>query len=185
MSARHRRTYGAIYEVMLASAFTLMPFIGFVLAGNPDGFRLIALPGGLALGVVPLLVHFGLPESPRRYLSRGDPQAAIDTVNGMITRCGGRVLPLTVAALGTDLQTTRGELLSFMALFRRSQRRWTMVGIICSTTALSAYHYSAILLPKALVDQRALDAVCRMGTPADIGSAVALLCAEMRFPCWA
>ena len=72
MPAQHRRTYGAIYEVMLASAFTLLPFVGFVLADNPDGFRLIALPGGLALGVVPLLVHFGLPESPRWYLSRGN-----------------------------------------------------------------------------------------------------------------
>jgi len=59
MPAQHRRTFGAIYEVMLASAFTLLPFVSFVLADNPDGFRLIALPGGLALGVVPLLVHFG------------------------------------------------------------------------------------------------------------------------------
>ena len=33
MPAHHRRTYGAIYEVMLASAFTLLPFVGFVLAG--------------------------------------------------------------------------------------------------------------------------------------------------------
>ena len=52
MPAQHRRTYGAIYEVMLASAFTLLPFVGFVLAGNPIGFRLIALPGGLTLGIV-------------------------------------------------------------------------------------------------------------------------------------
>src|ERR1700723_2468632 len=56
MPAQHRGTYGAIDEVMLASAFTLLPLIGFLLAGNPLGFRLIALPGGLALGVVPLLV---------------------------------------------------------------------------------------------------------------------------------
>ncbi len=48
MPARHRGTYGAIYEVMLAAAFTLLPFVAFTLAGNPDGFRLIALPGGLA-----------------------------------------------------------------------------------------------------------------------------------------
>jgi putative MFS transporter len=155
MPAQHRRTYGAIYEVMLASAFTLLPFVGFVLADNPDGFRLIALPGGLALGVVPLLVHFGLPESPRWYLSRGDSRAAVDTVNRMIARCGGRVLPVTVAALGKDLQTTREELPSFMALFHRGQLRWTIVGIICSATALTAYYCSAILLPKALVDQGA------------------------------
>ena len=53
MPKQHRRTFGAIYEVMLASAFTLLPFVGFLLAGNPNGFRLIALPGGLALGIVP------------------------------------------------------------------------------------------------------------------------------------
>ena len=155
MPAHHRRTFGAIYEVMLASAFTLLPFVSFVLADNPDGFRLIALPGGLALGVVPLLVHFGLPESPRWYLSRGDSRAAVDTVNRMIARCGGRVLPLTVAALGTDLQTKGGEVPSFMALFRRGQLRWTIIGIICSTTAGTAYYCSAVLLPKALVDQGA------------------------------
>ena len=132
-----------------------LPFVGFVLADNPNGFRLIALPGGLALGIVPLLVHFGLPESPRWYLSRGDSQAAVDTVNRMIARCGGRVPPVTVAALGKDLQTTREELPSFMALFRRGQLRWTIVGIICSASALTAYYCSAILLPKALVDQGA------------------------------
>ena len=157
MPAKHRRTFGAIYEVMLASAFTLLPFASFVLSDNPDGFRLIALPGGLALGVVPLLVHFGLPESPRWYLSRGDPQTAVDTVNRMIARCGGRVLPLTVAALGTgtDLQTKGGALPSFTALFRRGQLRWTIIGIICATTAATAYYCSAVLLPKALVDQGA------------------------------
>ena len=46
MPARHRRTFGAIYEVMLASAFAVLPFVSFVLADNPDAFRLIALPGG-------------------------------------------------------------------------------------------------------------------------------------------
>src|ERR1700739_1424379 len=84
MPAQHRRTFGAIYEVMLASAFTLLPFVGFVLAGNPEGFRLIALPGGLAVGVVPFLVHFGLPESPRWHLSRGNTKAALEAVNRII-----------------------------------------------------------------------------------------------------
>jgi MFS family permease len=156
MPAQHRRTYGAIYEVMLASAFTLLPFVGFVLAGNPIGFRLIALPGGLALGVVPLLVHFGLPESPRWYLSRGEPQAAIDTVNRIIARGGGRVPPLTLADLGTALRTTREELPPFSALFGPGQLRWTVVGILCSTAASTAYYCSAILLPKALIDQGAV-----------------------------
>jgi putative MFS transporter len=153
MPAQHRRTYGAIYEVMLASAFTLLPLVGFVLAGNPIGFRLIALPGGLALGVVPLLVHFAIPESPRWHLRRGNLQAAVDTVNLMIRRCGSRVPPLTMAALGPHLPMERAQLPGIMALFRPGQLRWTVVGILSGMTAGTAYYACAILLPKALVDQ--------------------------------
>jgi len=155
MPKQHRRTYGAIFEVMLASAFTLLPFVGFLLAGNPDGFRLIALPGGLALGVVPLLVHFGLPESARWYLRRGDPQAAVATVNQMIARCGNKVPPLTVPDLGPHVEDAVEALPPFSALFARGQRQWTVVGIVIYAAATTAYYCSAILLPKALVDQGA------------------------------
>src|SRR6202022_3050220 len=126
MPAQHRRTYGAIYEVMLASAFTLLPFVGFVLAGNPEGFRLIALPGGLALGVVPLRVHFGLPESPRWHLSRGNTKAAVEAVNRMIAHSGGRIPPLTIAALGTGPETVREALPPIKALFGPGQLRLTL-----------------------------------------------------------
>jgi MFS family permease len=153
MPARHRRTYGAIYEVMLASAFTLLPFVGFLLAGNPLGFRLIALPGGLALGVVPLLVHYAIPESPRWFLRRGELQAAVDTVNRMIRRCGSRVPPLTLAELGPRTASVQEQLPPFSALFRPGQLRWTVIGILSGVSAGSAYYTCAILLPKALVDQ--------------------------------
>ena len=43
--------------------FALLPFVGFMLAGSPIGFRWIALPGGLALFVVPAIVHFVIPQS--------------------------------------------------------------------------------------------------------------------------
>lgn len=154
MPKQHRRTYGAIFEVMLASAFTLLPFVGFLLAGNPDGFRLIALPGGLALGIVPLLVHFGLPESPRWYLRRGDPQTAVATVNRMIARCGNRVAPMTVPELGPNVAQIEA-LPPFSALFAAGQLQWTVVGIVLYAAATTAYYCSAILLPKALVDQGA------------------------------
>ena len=153
MPAQHRRTFGAIFEVMLASAFTLLPLLGFVLAGNPEGFRLIALPGGLALVVVPLLVHFGLPESPRWHLSRGNPEAAVDAVNRMVDRSGGRIPPLTIGALGTGLKTAREALPPIKALFCPGQLRWTLVGTACYAVGTTAYYCSAILLPKALVDQ--------------------------------
>jgi MFS family permease len=155
MPKQHRRTYGAIFEVMLASAFTLLPFVGFLLAGDPNGFRLIALPGGLALGIVPLLVHFGLPESARWHLRRGNPQAAVETVNRMIARCGNRVPPMTLAELGPNLEDAQEALPPFAALFRAGQLRWTVVGILCYAAATTAYYCSAILLPKALVDQGA------------------------------
>jgi hypothetical protein len=100
---------------------------------------LIALPGGLALGVVPLLVHFAIPESPRWYLRRGQLQSAVDTVNRMIRRCGSRVPPLTVGGLGPHVTIGRDELPPFMALFRPGQLRWTIVGIITGLSASTAY----------------------------------------------
>ncbi|MGA8382543.1 MAG: MFS transporter, partial [Stellaceae bacterium] len=100
MPAQHRRTYGAIYEMMLASSFTLVPLVGFMVAGNPNGFRLLALPAVLGLFVVPLLVYLVIPESPRWYLRRGNPEAAVAIVNRIVGRCGNRVAPLTVTALG-------------------------------------------------------------------------------------
>src|SRR4029077_4501053 len=90
----------AIYEVMLASAFTLLPFVGFVLADHPNGFRLIGLPGGVPLFIAPVLIYFLIPESPRWLLRRGRQQAAIDSVNLIIRRCGGRVPRMTHAELG-------------------------------------------------------------------------------------
>ena len=155
MPARHRRTFGAIYEVMLASAFTLLPFIAFILAGNPEGFRLIALPGGVALGVVPLLVLVGLPESPRWHLSRGNPKAAVDAVNSMIARSGGRIPPLTIAALGTGVEKVREVLPPIKALLGPGQLRRTLIGTACFAVATTAFYCSAILLPKALIDQGA------------------------------
>ena len=155
MPKQHRRTYGAIFEVMLASAFTLLPFVGFILADNPNGFRLIALPGGLALGVVPLLVHFSLPESARWHLRQGNPQAAIDTVNRMIALCGNKVPKLTLAELGRRWAEGPEALPPFSALFAATQRQRTIVGIVIYGAATTAYYCSAILLPKALVDQGA------------------------------
>ena len=155
MPAQHRRTYSAIYEMMLASSFTLVPLVGFFLAGNPNGFRLLALPATFGLFVVPVLLYRLVPESPRWYLRRGNPQAAVDIVNRIISRTGNRVAPLTVTALGTDPATTREKLPSFAALFHRGQLRWTVVGIVCLVCAQVSFFSISVLLPKALVDQGA------------------------------
>jgi MFS transporter, putative metabolite:H+ symporter len=155
MPARHRRTFGAIYEMSLAASFTVVFFVSFVLAGNPNAFRLMALPGGLVVFVMPALIHFLIPESPRWHLRRSRVGAAVDVVNQIILRSGSRVPSLSVAALGNDFETTREELPPYWALFRPGQMRWTVVGILSSVCAGIAGALIHILLPKALVDQGA------------------------------
>src|SRR5215472_15511495 len=100
MPAQHRRTYSAVYEMALAASFTVVPFIGGLLAGNVNAFRFLALPGGLAVTVIPVIIYFALPESPRWYLRKGRVQDAVEVVNQIIRRSGNRVPPLTVEALG-------------------------------------------------------------------------------------
>jgi len=159
MPAQHRRTYAAIYEVMLASAFTLLPFVGFLLADQPNGFRLVGLPGGVTLFIAPLLIYFLIPESPRWLLRRGRVQDAVDSVNLVIRRCGARVAPMTVTELGYNPDLSPEKLPPFWKLFAPGQIRWTTVGILCGIAAGTGYYLIAILLPKALVDQGAAVAV--------------------------
>jgi putative MFS transporter len=155
MPAQHRRTYGACYEMALAISFTVVPFIAYLLAGNGFAFRFLALPGGLAITVVPVLVYFVIPESPRWHLRRGHPHAAAEIVNLIIRRSGDRVPPLTVEALGDHVEAAREKLPPYWALFGRGQLRWTTVGILSGVCAGTAYFLISVLLPKALVDQGA------------------------------
>ena len=155
MPAHHRRTYGAVYEMALAASFTVVPFIAFLLAENPYAFRILALPGGLAILVVPALIYFVLPESPRWHLRKGQPQIAVDIVNRIVRRCGNRVSSLTMEALGGAEQTKPEKLPPYWALFARGQLRWTTIGILAGVCAGTAYYLISVLLPKALVDQGA------------------------------
>src|SRR5579885_3573557 len=155
MPAQHRRTYGAIYEVMLAMSFTLLPVAGGLLAHTTNGYKYVGLPGGVTLFIAPVLIYFFLPESPRWLLRRGRIEDAVNTVNLLIRRCGNKVAPLTVAELGNRIDLAKEQLPPFSALFKRGQLRWTMVGIFCGLCGASCYYCSAILLPKALVDQGA------------------------------
>ena len=153
MPAQHRRTYAACYEMALASSFTVVPLIAGLIAGNLNAFRFLALPGGLAVLVVPVIVYFALPESPRWHLRRGRPQVAVDIVNRIIARCGNRVPPLAAEALGDLRVAEREQLPPYSALFAKGQLRWTMVGVFSSTFAGSAFFLIATLLPKALNEQ--------------------------------
>jgi MFS family permease len=153
MPAQHRRTYGAVYEMALASSFTVLPFVAALLAANASAFRLLALPGGLALLVVPAIIYLLLPESPRWHLRRGEAQIAVDIVNRIIRRSGNRVPPLTVAELGDVHEAAPETLPPYRALFTKGQLRWTVVGVITGTCAGSAAYMTAALLPKALTNQ--------------------------------
>jgi putative MFS transporter len=153
MPAQHRRTYGAVYEMALAAAFTVLPFMAFLLAHNTNAFRLLALPGGLAFFAVPVLVHLAIPESPRWHLRRGETERAAAAANDIIGRCGSRVPFLTAGALGAGLPLCREPLPPYWALFGRSQLRWTTVGILSGVCAGTAAFLIHVLLPKALVDQ--------------------------------
>jgi MFS family permease len=155
MPAQHRRTYGAVYEIALAISFTVVPFLAFLLVKDPDAFRILALPGGLAVTVVPVLVWLVIPESPRWYLRKGQSQTAVDTVNRIIARAGAKVLPLSVSDLGDNLDEASEKLPPYWALFARGQLRWTVVGILAGVCAGTAYFLISVLLPKALVDQGA------------------------------
>jgi putative MFS transporter len=153
MPAQHRRTFGAVYEMSLAASFTVLPVVGGLFAGNPNAFRMMALPGGLAFFVVPALIYFLIPESPRWYLRRGRSAEAVDTVNRIIRRAGARVPELTVAALGDHVPSVREQLPPYRALFGRGQLRWTAIGISSYVFCGTAFFLISVLLPKALVDQ--------------------------------
>jgi putative MFS transporter len=157
MPAQHRRTYGAVYEMSLASAFTVLPLVGFLLAGNPSAFRFMALGGGLMLFIAPALIHFVIPESPRWHLRRGRLEVAVATLNRIIRRCGDRVPPLSSAILEarSDTSGVRDELPPYWALFGAGQLRWTVVGVLSGVCAGIAGMQIQLLLPKALVDQGA------------------------------
>ena len=133
----------------------LLPFLGFLLAHNPDGFRLIALPGGLALFVIPVLVHFIVPQSPRWQLSRGRPAAAAASVNWIIARAGGAIGPLDPASMTRGPATAKAPPPPYSALFRPGQLRFTIVGTLCGVSSTVAYYLFAFLLPRALEAQGA------------------------------
>jgi MFS family permease len=155
MPAHHRRTFGVVYEVSLAAAFTVLPFVAGLLAGGVDAFRWMALPGGLAFFLVPPLIYFLIPESPRWHLRRGEAREAVDIVNQIIRRAGARVAPLAVESLGEIPPAARDALPPYRALFRPGQLRWTLVGVFSFVFGSCAFFLTSVLLPKALVDQGA------------------------------
>lgn len=113
----------------------------------------MALPGGLAFFIVPPVIYFLIPESPRWYLRRGRIADTVDTVNRIIRLAGNRVPPLTAAEVGESGRGAIEHLPPYRALWGRGQLRWTLVGISSYVFAGTAFFLISVLLPKALVDQ--------------------------------
>ncbi len=156
MPARHRRTYGAIYEMSLAASFTAVLLVSFLLAGNPNAFRLMALPGGLMLFVAPALIHFLIPESPRWHLRRGRAEAAVDIVNRIISRAGSRVPPFVGRGARDqhrDRPRSASALLGAVSPAASCAGPWS--GSLAACAPALPVFMIHILLPKALVDQGA------------------------------
>ena len=151
LPAKHRRTFGWIYEIILALAFTTIPLFGYLAGASPTGWKLVPLPGGLMLFIVPVLVYYVVPESPRWYLTHGKPAAAIAEINRIIARAGGRIAPLPpVSEIGT---MTAAPLPPYSTLFGARQIRGTAVATLTWLGALVSYYLFSFMLPKALVDQ--------------------------------
>jgi len=152
LPATHRKTFGWIYELILALAFTAIPFVGYLVGSNPDGWKVLALPGGLMLFVVPPLVHFVIPESPRWFLSTGQADKAVATTNEIVRRAGARV-PYLGAEVARAATRMHEPVPPYVAIFTGDQFRRTAVAALTWTGALVSYYIFAFLLPKALVEQ--------------------------------
>jgi MFS family permease len=154
MPAQHRRTYSAIYEIALAISFTVVPYLAYLLAGNSDAFRLLALPGGLAITVMPVLVFFVLPESPRWHLRTGRTQVAVDIVNGIIARSGTAV-DNGGARRSPGSRSRAAAALLGVAPLGTIALDHTQSAFLSGVCAGSAYFLVSVLLPKALIEQGA------------------------------
>jgi len=95
-------------------------------ADNPYGFRLLALPGGLAVTLVSVLIYFAIPESPRWLLRKRQPQAATDIVNLIIREGRQHRAP-------ADRRRTRGQFTN------RLRPAFTLLGIVRQRPAVLDY----------------------------------------------
>ncbi len=113
---------------------------------------MLALPGGLALLVVPAIVYFLLPESRRWHLRRGEAQIAVDIVNRIIGAVGNRVPPLTVWSSAMFAQPPR-DAAALPGLVRQGPAALDRGRRGCRHVRRLRCFMIAALLPKALTDQ--------------------------------
>jgi MFS transporter, putative metabolite:H+ symporter len=152
LPAKHRRTFGCVYEIVLAFAFTTIPLFGYLAGDSLSAWKTVPLPGGLMLFIVPPLVYFFIPESPRLYMMRGQFGLAVREANKIILRSGARIAPLSVDAEARS-SPLRASLPPYFAVFGPNQIRATLVATLTWLSALVSYYLFSFMLPKALVDQ--------------------------------
>jgi MFS transporter, putative metabolite:H+ symporter len=104
------------------------------------------------LFIVPPLVYFFIPESPRLYMMRGQFGLAAREANKIILRSGARIAPLSVDAEASS-SPLPARLPPYSAVFGPNQIRATLVATLTWLSALVSYYLFSFMLPKALVDQ--------------------------------
>ncbi len=84
-----------------------------------NAFRFLALPGGLAVTIIP--VHRSISCFPKAHAgicAKASRRSAVDIVNQIIRRSGNRVPPLTVEALGDATPKRPREAAALLGLVR-------------------------------------------------------------------
>lgn len=152
MPAKHRRTYGAIYEILLAFGFSSVAFFGYLGVRSDLGWKMLAIPGGVLLFFLPVLIHFFVPESPRWLAARGKADLAIKEINKIARWCGSEIAPASIAALAVK-PTGHRKPPGYGMLFAKSQIRKTFVSISTWICVLVAFYLFSTMLPKALIAQ--------------------------------
>lgn len=165
---KHRATFGSAYEVLLGLSFVMTSVVGILVEGVHGGWRIIPFIGGVFLVVLPPLVKYVVPESPRWLVSAHRYEEA----NLVLRRFGqrsGRPLaqvPVLHAAAVDDERTDGYSEASgtsrFQQLFAPEIIRGTALAIIAWTCSLVPYYIFSTLLPSVL-ESRGYEIVASLG----------------------
>ncbi|MDQ7093558.1 MFS transporter [Desulfosporosinus sp. PR] len=153
LPARHRSTFGWIYEIFLGTGFTLTSVIGLIFANVQQGWRFLPVPGAIMFFFLPLLIYYRIPESPRWLLSRGKSKEAIKVLNTILEKagCAGASLSEPTKAVAGGVPEKREEVPGFASLFARGHAQRTIIAILVYTCGAVPFYIFSTLFPAIMV----------------------------------